>query len=94
MTPTREEVIRVALEVVGDYRKDDYWPFFVEELERLARHFYEAGLREFQDQAWKLIDALEEVRGARTRGEEDWKALNKADAALRRELQQATGEKT
>lgn len=29
-------VIEMAKEVVGDYTKQDYWPFFVEELERFA----------------------------------------------------------
>jgi hypothetical protein len=29
-------VIEMAREVIGDYSKQDYWPFFVEEIERFA----------------------------------------------------------
>lgn len=93
MKPTREEVIRVARELGFDCYDSGHVEGCTGAIEALAQHFYESGKREFEDKAWKLIDELENVRGARTRGEEDWKALNKADADLRRELQQATGEK-
>ena len=48
-----------------------------------TRHQPQAERDKLETLAWTLIDAIEEVRAARTRSEEDWKRLNAADAELR-----------
>ena len=52
MTPTREEVIRVALECELQSHKEHWGTVYrvasPAALEKFAQHFYEAGLREFE----------------------------------------------
>jgi hypothetical protein len=51
-----ERIKELAIQASGDYSKDDYWPFFTEELEKFAELIVQECMNQVRDQYLPVLE--------------------------------------